>query len=186
MRQFGQIINSYQYAEAAGERIVGLLDSEPRVRDDPDALELDAVEGHVAYDDVSFAYAGEDGEPAEEVLRDVSFEAEPGDYVGLVGPTGAGKSTTMKLLLRFYDPDEGAVRVDGHDVRDVSLRSLRESIGYVSREPYLFSGTVTENIAYGLPDADEGDVRDAAKLAGAHEFVEELADGYETMVLDDD
>jgi ATP-binding cassette subfamily B protein len=182
MRQMGQIINGYQYAEAAGERIVGLLDMEPRVKDSPDAVELEGVEGDIEFDGVSFAYKDEDGDPDEEVLDAVSFEAEAGDYVGLVGPTGAGKSTTMKLLLRFYDPDEGAVRVDGTDVRDVSLRSLRESVGYVSQEPYLFYGTVTENIAYGLPDADDDAIEAAAKRAGAHEFVVELNDGYDTMV----
>jgi ATP-binding cassette subfamily B protein len=185
MRQMGQIINGYQYAEAAGERIVGLLDEEPRVRDGADATELDAVEGRVEFDDVSFAYGrdGDDGgDGREEVLHGVSFSAEPGDYVGLVGPTGAGKSTTMKLLLRFYDPDEGTVRVDGRDVREVTLSSLRRSIGYVGQEPYLFYGTVTENVAYGLPDADPGDVERACRRAGAHEFVAELEDGYDTMV----
>jgi ATP-binding cassette subfamily B protein len=182
MRQMGQIINGYQYAEAAGERIVGLLDMDSRVGDDPDAEDLNDVAGHVTFEDVDFAYKDEDGNPDEEVLHDVSFEADPGDYVGLVGPTGAGKSTTMKLLLRFYDPDDGTVSIDGTDVQDVSLRSLRESVGYVSQEPYLFYGTVTENVAYGLPDADEDAVREAAKRAGAHEFVTQLPDGYDTMV----
>jgi len=188
MRQLGQIVNGYQYAEAAGERIVGLLDMEPRVHDDPEAVDLGDVRGDVAFEDVSFAYEGaevtSDGEDSsqEPVLRDVSFSAEAGDYVGLVGPTGAGKSTTMKLLLRFYDPDEGVVRIDGTDVRDVSLRSLRESIGYVSQEPYLFYGTVAENVAYGLPEADQAAIEAAAKRAGAHEFVVELPEGYDTMV----
>jgi ATP-binding cassette subfamily B protein len=182
MRQMGQIINGYQYAQAAAERIVGLLDMESRVRDDPDAEDLGDVDGHVTFEDVDFAYKDEVGDPDEEVLHDVSFAAEPGDYVGLVGPTGAGKSTTMKLLLRFYDPDEGRVTIDGTDVRDVSLRSLRESVGYVSQEPYLFYGSVVENVAYGLPDADEDDVREAAERAGAHEFVSELPEGYDTMV----
>ena len=182
MRQMGQIINGYQYAEAAGERIVGLLDDEPRVSRDGGKTELDDVDGHVEFDDVRFAYKDADGEPAEQVLDGISFEAEPGDYVGLVGPTGAGKSTTMKLLLRFYDPDTGEVRLDGHDTRDVSLTSLREAVGYVSQEPYLFYGTVAENIAYGIPDTDEESMREAARTAGAHEFVTKLEDGYETMV----
>ncbi|MFB6220710.1 MAG: ABC transporter ATP-binding protein [Halolamina sp.] len=182
MRQMGQIINGYQYAEAAGERIVGLLDDEPRVTADTEKTDLTDVAGRVAFDGVSFAYKDEAGEPAEQVLESVSFEADPGDYVGLVGPTGAGKSTTMKLLLRFYDPDSGEIRLDGHDIRDVSLTSLREAVGYVSQEPYLFYGTVAENIAYGIPDVGDAEMREAAKTAGAHEFVTELDDGYETMV----
>jgi ATP-binding cassette subfamily B protein len=213
MRQMGQIINGYQYARAAAERIVGLLDTPPGITDDEDAVELEAVRGGVVYDGVSFAYDGaapglsaddgpttsatDDGrrwsaadpgseansEPAgDEVLTNISFAAEPGDYVGLVGPTGAGKSTTMKLLLRFYEADEGTVRLDDTDVEDVQLRSLRESVGYVSQEPYLFYGTVTENIAYGRPGIEEDDIEWAARRAGAHEFVRGLPDGYETMV----
>ncbi|MEF8885094.1 MAG: ABC transporter ATP-binding protein [Haloarculaceae archaeon] len=181
MRQFGQIVNDYQYAEAAGERIVGLLDIEPGVTDAADAGDLDAVEGHVEYDDVQFTYESEDGED-EQVLDGISFDVEPGEMVGLVGPTGAGKTTLMKLLLRLYDVDDGAVRVDGRDVRDVTLRSLRESVGYVSQEPYLFYGTVRENIGYGVRDADDADVREAAKVAGAHEFIVDLPDGYDTKV----
>ncbi|MBP1985849.1 ABC-type multidrug transport system fused ATPase/permease subunit [Halolamina salifodinae] len=178
----GQIINGYQYAEAAGERIVGLLDGETRVSKKSGDTELDGVEGHVEFDDVHFAYRDEEGEAEETVLKGIDFEANPGDYVGLVGPTGAGKSTTMKLLLRFYDPDSGTIRLDGHDIADVDLRSLREHVGYVSQEPYLFYGTVAENIAYGVPDYDEAAMHDAAETAGAHEFVADLEDGYDTMV----
>ena len=181
MRRVGRIFNNYQYAEAAGERITGLLDLEPRVADSPTAKPLARVSGRVEFDDVSFSYEDDEGE-LHRVLEDVSFVAEPGEYVGLVGPTGAGKSTMMKLLLRFYDVDEGEIRIDGHDVRDVTLQSLRESIGYISQEPYLFYGTVEENIAYGITDADEADVARAADIAGAHEFVENLPDGYDTMV----
>jgi len=182
MRQMGQIINGYQYAEAAGERIVGLLDDEPRVAQETGGISLDGVKGRVGFDDVDFAYKDESGDAAEQVVESVSFEADPGDYVGLVGPTGAGKSTTMKLLLRFYDPDAGSVRLDGHDIGAVDLTSLREAVGYVSQEPYLFYGTVAENIAYGIPEVSDDEMREAAKTAGAHEFVTELADGYETMV----
>jgi ATP-binding cassette subfamily B protein len=181
MRRVGRILNNYQAAEAAGERVTGLLDLEPRVADRSDAADLGDVEGRVEFADVSFSYTDEDGQ-SEEVLRDVNFDVEPGDYVGLVGPTGAGKSTLMKLLLRFYDVDEGTVRIDGDDIRDVTLRSLRQSIGYISQEPYLFYGTVSENVAYGLDDVDEDEVRQAAEIAGAHEFVSELPDGYDTMV----
>jgi ATP-binding cassette subfamily B protein len=181
MRQFGQVVNDYQYAEAAGERIVGLLDTEPGVTDAADAIELADVKGHVEYDDVSFAYETEDGDE-EQVLRDVSFEVEPGEMIGLVGPTGAGKTTLMKLLMRMYDLDDGSIRVDGHDVRDVTLRSLRNAVGYVSQEPYLFYGTVRENIGYGVGDPSDETLRDAAKIAGAHEFITDLKDGYDTMV----
>ena len=180
MRQFGQILNSYQYAEAAGERIVGLLHSEPAISADDGAVVLDDVAGRVEYEDVSFSYDSAD-EP-ETVVRDVSFTAEPGQYVGLVGPTGAGKSTLMKLLLRLYDVDGGSIRIDGRDVREIDPRSLRESVGYVSQEPYLFYGTVRENVAYGLGDVDDEAIEEATRIAGAHEFVTDLPDGYETMV----
>lgn len=181
MRQFGQIINDYQYAEAAGERIVGLLDTPPGITDTDDAVALTDVAGHVEYDDVSFSYETASGDQ-EQVLNDVSFEAAPGEMIGLVGPTGAGKTTLMKLLMRMYDLDEGSVRVDGHDVRNVTLQSLRESIGYVSQEPYLFYGTVRENIAYGLRDVSAEEMEAAAKVAGAHEFIVDLEDGYDTKV----
>ena len=182
MRQAGQIINGYQYAEAAGERIVGLLDVEPKVNDAADATDLGELSGSVEYDGVSFSYIDEDGAPAEQVLDDLSFDVAPGEYIGVVGPTGAGKSTLLKLLLRFYDADEGAVRVDGHGVRGVSIQSLRRSIGYVSQDPYLFYGTVKANIAYGVPDADDAAIVKAAKRAGAHRFVDDLPEGYDTMV----
>jgi len=181
MRQFGRIINDYQYAQAAGERIVGLLDTEPDIAEEDDAVVLDDVEGRVEYEDVTFEYVDEDGDE-EEVLHDVSFEVDPGDYVGLVGPTGAGKTTLLKLLMRFYDVQEGEVRLDGHDVRDISLRSLRENIGYVSQEPYLFYGTVRENIAYGRPDVTDEEIERVSRMAGAHEFVSNLDDGYDTKV----
>ncbi|MFB6109194.1 MAG: ABC transporter ATP-binding protein [Haloplanus sp.] len=129
---------------------------------------------------MSFAYDTEEGK--EQVLDDISFDVEPGEMVGLVGPTGAGKTTLMKLLMRMYEVDDGEVRLDGHDVRDVSLRSLRRHIGYVSQEPYLFYGTVRENIAYGLADVDDREIQRAAEVAGAHEFITGLEDGYDTMV----
>ncbi len=177
MYQFAGVLDGYQNARAAAARVVTLLEGDSDIRDAPDADDLAVPEGRVEYDDVTFSYDGAD-EPA---LTDVSFEAEPGSFVGLVGPTGAGKSTTMKLLPRLYEVTEGAVRIDGQDVSDVTLRSLRNRVGYVSQEPYLFTGTVVENIAYGK-EASHEEVVAAAKSAGAHEFVTELDDGYETEV----
>jgi len=181
MRRFGQIINDYQYAEAAGERVVGLLDSEPGVTDAPDPFDPDdGFAGDVEYEAVSFSYETEDG--VEEVLEDISFSVEPGEMIGLVGPTGAGKTTLMKLLMRMYDIDSGQIRLDDHDIQDISLRALRDSIGYVSQEPYLFYGNVRENIGYGIENVERDEIEAAAKVAGAHEFVTELEDGYDTMV----
>jgi ATP-binding cassette subfamily B protein len=148
-----------------------------RIEDAPNPVPLDDVDGRIEYDDVTFGYEGEGT-----VLDGVDFEVEAGETVALIGPTGAGKSTVAKLLLRLYDVDDGAVRVDGHDVRDVTLSDLRESIGYVSQDTFLFDGTVAENIRYGRFDADEAAVREAARAASAHEFVAEMPDGYETRV----
>ena len=177
MRQFGNVINNYKYAFAAAERIVGLMDRHDFVEDDDDKTDLDGLEGHVEYEDVTFRYLGAD----EDSITDASFTAEAGDFVGLVGPTGAGKTTLLKLLLRLYEPQEGTIRVDGHDVQDVSLSSLRDHVGYVSQEPYLFHGTVAENVAYGL-DADDEDIIDALSMAGAMEFVGDLPQGIDTTV----
>jgi len=178
MAQFGQIINMYQRARASAERVLGLMETPSRIAEDPDAPPLSVTEGRVEYDDVTFTYGDEEAP----ILTDVSFTAEGGSTLALVGPTGAGKSTAVKLLMRLYDVDEGAVRIDGTDVREVSVPSLRAAIGYVSQETYLFYGTVRENIAYGRPDADDGAVERAARAAEAHDFVTSLPEGYETMV----
>ncbi|PSP68635.1 multidrug ABC transporter ATP-binding protein [Halobacteriales archaeon QS_1_69_70] len=176
MAQFGQIINMYQRAYASAERIFGLVDEPDRlpVADDAEPLRVDA--GRVEYDDVTFGY---DDEP---IVRDVEFTVAGGDTLALVGPTGAGKSTVLKLLLRLYDVDDGAVRIDGQDVRDVTLASLRKRVGYVGQDTFLFYGTVRENIAYGSFDADDDAVVAAAEAAEADEFVRNLPDGYDTMV----
>jgi ATP-binding cassette subfamily B protein len=176
MRQFGNVINNYQYAFAAAERIVGLMDHHGVARDD-DRVDLGGVAGRVEYEDVTFRYLGAD----EDSTRSVSFTAEAGDFVGLVGPTGAGKTTLLKLLLCLYEPREGTIRLDGHDVEDVSLSSLRDHIGYVSQEPYLFHGTVAENVAYGL-EADEEEVVEALSMVDAMEFVADLPEGIHTTV----
>jgi ATP-binding cassette subfamily B protein len=176
MAQFGQIINMYQRAYASAERIFGLMDEPDRLVVDPDAEPLEIDEGHVAYDDVSFGYDD------EAIIEDVDFEVEGGETLALVGPTGAGKSTVLKLLLRLYDVDEGSVRIDGQDLREVTLPSLRQAIGYVGQDTFLFYGTVRENITYGTFGADEEAVVEAAKAAEAHDFIQNLPDGYDTMV----
>jgi ATP-binding cassette subfamily B protein len=176
MAQFGQIINMYQRAYASAERIFGLMETPSRIAEDPDADPLTVTDGRVTYEDVSFGYGD------ERVLDDVSFAVDGGETFALVGPTGAGKSTVLKLLLRMYDVDEGIVAVDGQDVRDVTIPSLRRSVGYVSQETFLFYGSVAENIQYGVFDADREDVVEAAKMAEAHEFIENLPDGYDTEV----
>ncbi|MFT4946038.1 MAG: ATP-binding cassette subfamily B protein [Natronomonas sp.] len=176
MAQFGQIINMYQRARASSERIFGLMDEPSRIEEDPAAEELTVTEGRVEYDGVDFGYDD------EQILDDISFEADSGETVALVGPTGAGKSTVLKLLLRMYDVDDGAIRIDGQDLRDVRMSSVRRAIGYVGQESYLFYGTVEENIAYGSFEATHEEVIEAAKMAEAHDFIENLPDGYETEV----
>ena len=176
MAQFGQIINMYQRARASAARVFGLMDEPARLEEDPDAPDLVVDEGRVEYDDVTFGY---DEEPT---VSGIDFTAEGGETVALVGPTGAGKSTLLRLLLRMYDVDDGAIRIDGQDVRDVTLPSLRRSIGYVGQSSYLFYGTVRENITYGTFEASDQAVIEAAKAAEAHGFIENLPDGYDTMV----
>ncbi|MFC7068260.1 ABC transporter ATP-binding protein [Halobaculum lipolyticum] len=178
LAEVSNIVSQYENAKASCERVFGLQDIPRDVTEVEDPVELGDVEGDVEYDHVDFAYEAD----GETVLRDVDFEVAPGETVALVGPTGAGKSTLLKLLLRLYDVTGGAVRVDGHDVREVSLRSLRESVGYVSQDTYLFDGTVGENIRYGRFDADDDEVVEAAKAAEAHEFVSNLPDGYDTRI----
>ncbi|QSX01030.1 ABC transporter ATP-binding protein [Haloterrigena alkaliphila] len=178
MAQFGQIINMYQRARASSARMFGLMDEPSQVAENPDAPALEVTEGRVEYDDVTFGY----DEDEEIIIEDVDFTVAGGETLALVGPTGAGKSTVLKLLLRMYDVDEGAITVDGQDVRDVTIASLRESIGYVSQDTFLFYGTVEENIKYGTFDADREDVIEAAKMAEAHDFIQNLPEGYDTEV----
>ncbi|WP_458207046.1 ABC transporter ATP-binding protein [Haladaptatus sp. NG-SE-30] len=176
MAQFGSIINMYQRAYASSARIFGLMDEPSRIEEDPDADDLVVEDGEVVYDDVTFGY------DEEVIVEDISFEVEGGNTLALVGPTGAGKSTVLKLLLRMYDVNEGAIRIDGTDLRDVSLPSIRQAIGYVSQNTFLFYGTVKENIEYGTFGASDEEIVEAAKAAEAHEFIENLPDGYDTKV----
>ena len=166
-----------QAAMAAGERIFGLLETKVEVEDRPDASTLPAVKGHIAFDHVQFGY-----HPQLPVFTDLSFTVNPGDRFAFVGRTGAGKSTVIRLLMRFYDVESGAVRIDGHDVRAVTQESLRRQIGLVLQEPFLFAGTVRENIAYGWPEAAEDDIVQASTLVGLHPFIAGLPDGYDSIV----
>jgi len=174
----GDFVDTYTDAKASAKRVFGLLDYPQRVTDPDDPLALDDPAGAVVYEDVSFTYP-DGGEPA---VSEVSFETEPGAHIGLVGSTGAGKSTLMKLLPRFYDPDAGSVTLDGTDVSAMDLAELRDAVGYVRQEPFLFDGTVAENIAYGRSETDRDAIRRAAERANAHEFITDFPDGYDTMV----
>ncbi|QPV63831.1 ABC transporter ATP-binding protein [Halosimplex litoreum] len=184
MAQLANIVDWYQNAKASGKRICGLMDVPVRIEDTPNAIALDDVDGRLEYDDVTFGYdsGGGDAAATETVLDGVDIEVQPGETVAIVGPTGAGKSTVAKLLLRLYDVSDGAIRVDGHDVRDVRLADLRSSIGYVSQDTFLFDGTIAENIRYGRFDADREDVVEAAEAAEAHGFIQGLSEGYDTRV----
>ncbi|PSQ20063.1 multidrug ABC transporter ATP-binding protein [Halobacteriales archaeon QS_8_69_26] len=177
MAQFGSIINMYQRAYSSASRIFGLMDEPSRIAEDPAAEGLAVGRGNVRYDDVTFGYEDE-----ETIVEDVTFEVDGGDTVALVGPTGAGKSTVLKLLLRMYDVDEGAITIDGQDLREVTIPSLRKAIGYVSQDTFLFYGTVEENIQYGTFGASREEVVEAAKMAEAHEFITNLPEGYDTEV----
>ncbi|MBI5670855.1 MAG: ABC transporter ATP-binding protein [Chloroflexi bacterium] len=176
--QLGFIISLMAQAAASASRIFEILDAKSDVADKPDATALPPIQGHVEFKDVTFRYFNS-GEP---VLKDVSFVAEPGQTVALLGATGSGKTTIINLIPRFYDVSEGAVLIDGYDVRDVTLDSLRSQIGIVLQETNLFSGTIRDNIAFGRPDATMDEVIEAAKAAAAHDFILTFPDGYDTPV----
>jgi ABC-type multidrug transport system fused ATPase/permease subunit len=177
VQQLSQLYNTFLSATAALDKIADVLDEEPEVLDRPDAKTLPHVEGHVRFENVRFGYG-----KGPEVLHGLDLDVPAGTTVALVGHTGAGKSTIAKLLARFYDPREGAITIDGHDLRDVTQASLRRQLGIVPQEGFLFAGTVSENIAFGRPDAPAGDIVSAAETIGAHEFVSRLEDGYDTQL----
>ena len=169
--------NQLQATMASGERIFELLDTEPSIADQPGATEMPSIQGHVQFDHVTFGY-----DPKTMVLKDINLEALPGQMVAFVGATGAGKSSMVKLLGRYYDVDDGAILIDGHDIRSVTISSLRSQVGVVFQETFLFNGTVMENIRYGRLDATDDEVIAAAQAVGAHDFVARLSDGYQTEV----
>ena len=176
--QLGFIISQMSQASASADRIFEILDAHNEVVDKPGAPPIPSLQGRVEFRNVTFRYF-HSGEP---VLSDISFTAEPGQMVALLGATGSGKSTVINLLPRFYDVSEGQVLIDGHDVRDVQLESLRRQIGIVLQETNLFSGTIRDNIAYGRPDASEEEIVAAAKAAAAHDFIMSFPAGYDTPV----
>jgi ATP-binding cassette subfamily B multidrug efflux pump len=172
-----QVYTQGQAALAGAERIYNILDEEPEPPDPPGAGKLGEIEGRIQFEDVTFAY-----DPGRSVLHDVSFNIEPGQTVALVGPTGAGKTTIANLIPRFYDATGGSIRVDGFDVREVERRSLRRRIASVLQEPFLFSGTVAENIRYGRLDATQEEIEAAARAVSAHHFITALPHGYDTQL----
>ncbi|HEX9889843.1 MAG TPA: ABC transporter ATP-binding protein [Nitriliruptorales bacterium] len=175
--RLGETIDLYQRAMASTNRVLDLLGIQPQIRHGHVRLAVAEVSGAVRFDGVTFGYL-----PGHPVLRDLDLRFPAGETSAIVGATGAGKSTIVKLLLRFYDPDEGAVTLEGHDLRDLDVHDLRRSVGLVSQDVFLFHGTVFENIAYGRPGASHDEVVAAARAAEAHEFVQGLPDGYDTIV----
>ena len=177
VKRISRIYGTVQRAMAAIDRVFGVLDMEETIRDRKNAVPLPEIEGRVAVKDVSFSY--KEGAPA---LSHVSLEASPGQLIAFVGPSGAGKSTIANLIPRFYEVNEGVIEIDGHDVRDVTLDSLREQIGIVPQETMLFSSSVRENIRYGRLDATDEEIEEAARAANAEEFILQLPEGYETKI----
>jgi len=177
LRMLGMWIGQSQRATASGERIFQILDEPEEIAERPEATELPPGEGRIRFEGVAFGY-----DPERPVLEDIDLEIEPGQNIAVIGHTGSGKTTLTALVPRFYDVTSGRLEIDGVDVRDVELSSLRRAIAVISQDPFLFSTTVRENIAFGAPDATDEEVEHAARLAQAHEFVAELPQGYDTVI----
>ena len=175
--QLGFIISLMAQASASASRIFEILDAKSEVRDAPDAYQLPPVVGHVRFEKTGFSYFNR-----HRVLHNITLEAQPGQIVALLGATGSGKSSIINLIPRFYDPTEGRITIDGHDLRRVTLNSLRDQVGIVLQETTLFAATIRENLLFGHPDATEEEMIAAAEVAQAHEFIQAMPDGYETEV----
>ena len=176
IRMLGMTINTYARAVAAGERIFEILDTQSEIEEKPDAIDMASVAGNVKFESVSYKASG------LPVLQDITIEARAGEVIGIVGSTGSGKSTIINLLPRFYDVTGGRITLDGYDIRDLTFRALRQHIGLVAQETFLFAASIRENISYGRPDATEEGIIAAAKAAQAHDFIMQIPDGYETHV----
>jgi len=177
MGMIGMIWTGYQRMAAAGERVFQIIEAEPEVKDKPNAIDLKNVRGHIKFENVYFGY-----DRNKPILKNINLEIKPGEIVALLGPTGSGKSTIIRLLMRFYDITSGRILIDGHDIRDVKLNSLRKHIGIVSQEIFLFNRTIKENISFGKPNAPISEIIRAAKIAQAHEFITKLPKGYDTVI----
>ncbi len=177
VRTFGFMITWFMRGLSGGTRIFSVMDTQPAITDTPGAVELQDVQGHVQFEHVSFAYGN-----GREVLHDISIDAQPGQIIAILGATGAGKSTILHLLPRFYDVTGGRILVDGHEVREVTQASLRRNVGLVLQDVFLFNATLRDNIAYGRADATNEEIIAAAKIARIHEFACSLPDGYDTWV----
>ncbi|BCB03177.1 ABC transporter ATP-binding protein [Bacillus sp. KH172YL63] len=174
----GFTINLFSQSKASGERLLEILEVDEEINDREDVLHAERLKGKVEFRHVSLNYTVHD----EAALEDISFEVEPGKVIGLIGGTGSGKTSITQLITRFYEPEEGEILIDGRDLKDYSLKSLRRNIGFVLQETFLFSSTIKANIAYGRPDASMEEIVEAAKRAQAHEFISDLPDGYETRL----
>src|SRR4030095_13121845 len=177
MKTLATAWTTIQGLSASMDRTLAILESVPELVEKPDALALARIRGEVCFENVSFGY-----EAARPVLRDISFTAEPGQTIAMVGSTGAGKTTLLQLVPRFFDPWTGSVRIDGHDVRDLTLRSVRQHVALVLQDPYLAPISVAENIAFGRPEASRSEIEAAARAAQAHEFIARLPQGYDTVL----
>lgn len=177
VQRLGWLVDIVSRTLASGERLFEILDTSSPVQERPDAIEMPPIQGYVRFEDVSFAYA-----EARPVLHHISLEAKPGQVIALLGATGSGKSTITNLIPRFYDVSAGRITIDGIDIRDVTLKSLRRQIGIVLQESFLFSATIHDNIAYGRPDASMEEIIQAARIARAHDFIMSFPDGYDTWV----
>lgn len=174
---FARILEDLQRGIAGAERVFEVIDTEPEIKDSPNATDIGRLSGELTFSNVSFSY--EDELP---VLKDISFSVDPGDMLAIVGPTGEGKTTMSSLIARFYDPKEGIVSMDGHDLKEITLDSLRRNLSFVFQDVFLFNGSIRDNISYAVPDVSEQDIIAAAKTACIHDFITSLPDGYDTQI----